>query len=60
MLPTLATVDQLKDSMETVKPKIESELKKAEKQTFVTQKDMKRMKDNLDKAIAGIERTIES
>ena len=46
--------------METVKPKIESELKKAEKQTFVTQKDMKRMKDNLDKAIVGIERTLES
>jgi hypothetical protein len=60
MLPTLATVDQLNDSMETVKPQIASELKKAEKMTFATQKDMKRMKDNLDKAIAGQERTLES
>lgn len=60
MLPTLATVDQLKDSMETIKPMIESELKKAEKLTFATQKAMTRMKDNQDKAIASLERTLES
>ena len=60
MMPTLATVEQLKHDMNTVKPKIETELKRAEKQLFVTQRDFKNSKDKINQAIESVEKCLDT